>query len=249
MSLSWERSESLAGWPVAILAGGLATRLQPRTATIPKALLPVAGEPFVIHQLRLLRSAGFRRIVLCLGYLGKQIETLLGDGTHFGVEISYSYDGQRLLGTGGALQQALHLFDQRFVVLYGDSYLPVDYSSIVDAFQRSGKPALMTVFRNDGLWDTSNVSFESGRVSCYSKRMSTPAMHYIDYGISVLSTRAFDGFCDREIFDLGDLYSQLAESGLMAGYEVKQRFYEIGSTQGLAELDALLSNGPGNVIS
>ena len=249
MNVRTEDSESLALWPVAILAGGLATRLQPQTATIPKALLPVAGEPFVIHQLRLLRSAGFRRIVLCLGHLGKQIETLLGDGRQFELEITYSYDGQTLLGTGGALKRALHLLGDQFVVLYGDSYLPVDYRSIVKAFNRSGKFALMTVFKNNGLWDKSNVSFESGQILCYSKRMSTPAMHYIDYGIGILSARAFDGFCDQEVFDLADLYSQLVKVGRMTGYEVKRRFYEIGSPQGLAELEALLGSRTGKVIS
>jgi NDP-sugar pyrophosphorylase family protein len=232
--------ESLAGWPVAVLAGGLATRLRPLTANIPKALLPVADRPFVFHQLRLLRDAGFRSVVFCIGYLGEQIQALLGDGRTLGLELAYSYDGTKLLGTGGALKQALNLLGERFVVLYGDSYLPIDYSAIVSAFAQSGKPALMTVFRNDGHWDASNVWFEAGEIRCYNKQMPTPEMHYIDYGASVLSRPAFASFGDREVFDLADLYQHLVKKEEMAGYETKRRFYEIGSPDGLAELDALL---------
>lgn len=249
MNRSEESVGFLAGWPVAILAGGLATRLRPRTEKIPKALLSVADEPFIIHQLRLLRAAGFRSVVLCLGYLGEQIHTLLGDGTEVGMIISYAHDGEKLLGTGGALKHALGLLGDRFVVLYGDSYLPVDYRSIVETFVQSGKPALMTVFRNDGLWDTSNVSFETGQIYRYNKRMPTPEMHYIDYGVGVLSAQAFAEFSGKEVFDLADLYSHLVERGKMAGYEVKQRFYEIGSPRGLAELDELLRNESNRVTS
>ncbi|MEO7725231.1 MAG: nucleotidyltransferase family protein [Chthoniobacterales bacterium] len=233
-------SPNLADWPVAILAGGLATRLRPRTSTIPKALLEVAERPFVGHQLALLHKAGFRRAVLCLGYLGEQIEAFLGDGTDYEMSLAYSFDGDRLRGTGGALKRALSLLGERFVVLYGDSYLPIDYKAVVAAFLREDKPALMTVFKNDGHWDRSNVLFESGRIRCYNKTMPTPDMHYIEYGLGVLAKDAFGSFLDQEVFDLADVYRQLVESGQMAAFEVKERFYEIGSREGLDELDALL---------
>lgn len=249
MNPSQEASAFLARWPVAILAGGLATRLRPKTETIPKALLEVADKPFIIHQLDLLRSAGFQRVVLCLGYLGEQIEAFLADGTKLGMDIKYSFDAPRLLGTGGALRHAVALLGEQFVVLYGDSYLPVDYKAIVETFVKGRKPALMTVFKNEGLWDTSNVSFESGQIRCYNKRVPTPDMHYIDYGLGVLSAQVFNGFVDQEVIDLADIYSQLVENGDMAGYEVKQRFYEIGSPDGLAELDQLLRRQPDQVIS
>jgi NDP-sugar pyrophosphorylase family protein len=234
----------LADWPVAILAGGLATRLRPRTETIPKALLDVAGQPFIVHQLALLHAAGFRRIVLCLGYLGDQIQALLGNGAQHGLRIEYSFDGPQLLGTGGALKRALPLLGDRFLVLYGDSYLPVDYKAIVQEFLEQGKPALMTVFENHGLWDKSNVLFESGRIRCYSKRVPSPEMHYIEYGISVLTKSAFSRLSDSHVLDLSDVYEQLVESRQMAACEVKQRFYEIGSPAGLAELDQLLGKHP-----
>jgi NDP-sugar pyrophosphorylase family protein len=240
MSQSQPGSARLAEWPVAILAGGLATRLRPTTERIPKALLEVANRPFITHQLTLLRSAGFRRIVFCLGYLGRQIETYLGDGAAFGLKISYSFDGQQLLGTGGALRHAMGLLGDRFVVLYGDSYLPVDYKPIIETFLRERKPALMTIFKNEGLWDTSNVWFESGQIHCYNKRMPTPEMRYIEYGIGVLTGQAFDRFKGEKIFDLAEVYRELVKEGRMAVHEVKQRFYEIGSPAGLAELDELL---------
>jgi N-acetyl-alpha-D-muramate 1-phosphate uridylyltransferase len=233
---------NLADWPVAILAGGLATRLRPATDKTPKALLSVAGEPFLVHQLRLLRSEGCRKIVLCVGHLGELIEAKIGDGKRLGLQIDYSFDGPTLLGTGGALKRAISKLGDRFLVIYGDSYMPVDYATVVDAFVRSEKPALMTVFENKGRWDASNVCFEAGEIHRYDKKVRTPQMRHIDYGISVLTSGVFAGFPGNAPFDLADLYSHLVSEKQLAAYEVKQRFYEIGSTQGLAELDALLRN-------
>jgi NDP-sugar pyrophosphorylase family protein len=234
----------LADWHVAILAGGFSTRLRPATDKIPKALLRVAGEPFLIHQLRLLHSQGLRRIVLCVGYLGDMIEAELGDGSSLGMQIAYSFDGPTLLGTGGALKRALPKLGEKFLVIYGDSYMPVNYSPIVEAFVLSRKPALMTVFENQGRWDASNVWFEEGQIRRYDKKLRTTEMRYIDYGIAVLSTKVFASFPDDRAFDLADVYSGLVSEKQMAAYEVKQRFYEIGSREGLAELDSLLRDKP-----
>jgi NDP-sugar pyrophosphorylase family protein len=228
---------------VAILAGGLATRLRPITEKIPKALAPVAGEPFLAHQLRLLHSRGLRRAVLCVGYLGEMIENEFGDGSAFGVELRYSFDGPRLLGTGGALRRALPLLGDPFFVLYGDSYLPVDFSAAADAFQRSGKPALMTVFRNEGAWDSSNVWYEGRRIIRYDKRERTPEMRHIDYGLGVYSAAAFEAWPADEPFDLADLQRELVAKDALAGHEVFRRFYEMGSHAGLSELEALLRSG------
>jgi NDP-sugar pyrophosphorylase family protein len=230
----------LANWPVAILAGGLATRLRPATERTPKALLTVADEPFLVHQLRLLCSEGFRKIVLCLGYLGDMIESRIGDGKEFGLEIDYSFDGSTLLGTGGALKRAIPKLGARFVVIYGDSYMPVDYAAIVEAFVRSEKPSLMTVFENKSSWDASNILFEAGKIYRYDKKVRTVKMRHIDYGISVLTAGIFDGFRKGTEFDLAHLYSRLISQKQMAAYEVKKRFYEIGSPEGLKELDAVL---------
>jgi NDP-sugar pyrophosphorylase family protein len=234
----------LADWPVAILAGGLASRLRPLTGTIPKALVPVAGVPFIAHQLRLLHSAGLRRIVICTGYLGEMIEAEVGNGAKFDLRVDYSFDGPRLLGTGGASKRALPLLGRHFFVLYGDSYLPIDYRKAGVAFASSDKAGLMTVFRNEDRWDTSNVQFEHGRILSYDKHQRTPAMRHIDYGLGLLRAESLASWPDNEPFDLADVYGRLLSENQLAGYEVTERFYEIGSPEGLAELNAFLQTQP-----
>jgi NDP-sugar pyrophosphorylase family protein len=230
----------LAKWPVAILAGGIATRLRPITDKIPKALATVAGEPFLAHQLRLLRAAGLSKAVLCVGYRGEMIEEEFGDGAAFGVELTYSFDGPELLGTGGAIKKALPLLGASFLVLYGDSYLPIDYAAPVKALATTGKPGLMTVFKNEGRWDKSNVAFDNGVINSYDKKNPTPDMKFIDYGLGIFRAEALQGWSENEAFDLADVYRDLITRNELAGYEVKQRFYEIGSAAGLAELDEAL---------
>ncbi len=228
--------------PVAILAGGLATRLRPVTEKIPKALVEVAGKPFVVHQLELLRTRGIGRVVLCLGYLGEQVEALVGDGRRFGLEVACSYDGDRLLGTGGALRRALPLLGERFLVLYGDSYLDCDYLDVARRFVESGRLGLMTVFRNAGLWDSSNVVFRDGRILRYSKGPRDSEMEHIDYGLGALSARAFAPYPEGAPLDLATVYEDLLARGELAGVEVARRFYEIGSPQGLEETRRFLSS-------
>jgi NDP-sugar pyrophosphorylase family protein len=226
--------------PVAILAGGLATRLGPITEKVPKLLVDVAGEPFFSHQLRLLRKSGLTRVVLCVGHLGEMIADRYGDGTKWGMRIDYSFDGPRLLGTGGALIRALPLLGDAFYVLYGDSYLPVDYLDVGRAFLASGQPGLMTVYENRGRHDASNIWFADGRIKVYDKTNRTPRMQHIDYGLGLLRARALDGWPRDGVVDLAAIYGRLVAEGQLAGYEVKNRFYEIGSPEGLKELDALL---------
>jgi len=226
--------------PLALLAGGLATRLGPLTMQTPKALLEVAGEPFIAHQLRLLRRERVPRVVICAGYLAEQIQAYVGDGSRFGIPVSYRVDGPTLLGTGGALRAALEDLGSEFLVMYGDSWLDISYVPVVEAFRKSGQPALMTVFRNEGQWDTSNVWFESGRIRLYDKRERLPQMQHIDWGLSVIRSDALAARFPGKPFDLGDFYSELSRTGQLAGYEVTTRFYEIGSADGLRETDALL---------
>lgn len=229
--------------PVAILAGGLATRLRPITQTIPKALAPAAGEPFIAHQLRLLQRKGVGCVVLCLGYLGEEVERFVGDGSAFGLEAAYSHDGEKLLGTGGALKRAAHLLGDAFFVLYGDSYLDIDYAAVEHAFRASGQPALMTVFRNEGKWDTSNVVFRDERILIYDKKQRRPDMAHIDYGLGVLSGDTLQRYQDGAAFDLADVYRTLAEEERLAGFEVFNRFYEIGTPESLAEFEAYIGRG------
>lgn len=223
--------------PAAILAGGLGTRLYPLTERIPKALVEINGEPFLAHQLRLLSAAGIRRVVICIGQHGDRIKEFAGDGTGFGVQIAYSWDGPVLLGTAGAVRNAVPLLGDAFFVLYGDSYLPCSYGEVERAFLEAGKEGLMTVYRNEGRWDTSNVEFSDGRILAYDKKNRTAEMHYIDYGLGVFKRSAFDG----EAQDLADLYRNLLGRDQLAAWEVHERFYEIGSFQGIGELSNYLS--------
>jgi NDP-sugar pyrophosphorylase family protein len=227
--------------PVAILAGGLATRMRPMTETIPKAVLEVAGEPFIAHQLRLLASEGIASVVLCLGHLGEQVEAFVGNGSQFGLDVGFCYDGQTLLGTGGALRRALPQLGDSFFVLYGDSYLDVKMRSVWERFRASGQPALMSVFRNEGRWDTSNVVYDGARILLYDKRQRRSDMDYIDFGLGLLKREVLAGRPAGEVFDLADIYSALAAEGRLAGWESPRRFYEIGTPEGLADTDRYLS--------
>ncbi|HWE34480.1 MAG TPA: sugar phosphate nucleotidyltransferase [Solirubrobacteraceae bacterium] len=225
--------------PFCVLAGGLATRLGERARREPKALMVVAGRPFIFHQLELLRSHGARRIVLCVGHLGERVRDAVGDGSALGLDVRYSFDGPRPIGTAGAVREALPLLDERFYVLYGDTYLRIDYAAVSDAFVASGKPALMTVLRNEGRWDTSNVLYSDGAVIAYDKREPTAEMRWIDYGLGVLTAEAVTTAAP-DAADLADVYSELAARGELAGYEATERFYEIGTPAALAETDAFL---------
>lgn len=220
----------------ALLCGGLATRLRPLTEQIPKALVEIAGKPFIDRQLSLLKRKGIRHVVLCLGYMGSEIERIVGNGEHWGLTVEYSYDGEELLGTAGALKKARRYLADPFWVLYGDSYLDFDYAAVSDYFERAGqdKLGLMTVFANRNHWDKSNVIFENGQISLYDKSKQDPRMEHIDYGAAILRTKVLD-LVPKYPYDLAFLYSQLVESGLMSGYEVKDRFYEIGSYEGIAD--------------
>ncbi len=230
-------------YPIAILAGGLATRMRPLTATTPKALLDVNGEPFIAHQLRLLRGWGIARAVVCTGHLGEQIEAFVGDGSEFGLRVAYSPDGPRLLGTAGALKRALPLLGERFLVIYGDSYLPCDARSAVRTFERSGKLALMTVLRNEGRWDASNVIFQGGQLVRYDKKARSPEMCHIDYGLGAFDARAFADVPTDRPACLAELYQDLLSRGELVGHEVYERFFEIGSFQGLEGLCRYLRAG------
>jgi MurNAc alpha-1-phosphate uridylyltransferase len=226
--------------PVCVLAGGLGTRLGEVVADTPKPLLEVAGAPFLRHQLRLLKAHGARRVVLCVGYLGERIEAALGDGADEGLELRYAYDGPDLRGTAGAIRGALdQLGAAAFLVLYGDTYLRIDYTAVQATFEASGMPALMTVLRNEGRWDASNVVLDGNRIVTYDKRAPTPAMKWIDYGLGILTAEALDAAGPDET-DLAGVYYELARTGRLAAYEATERFYEIGTPEALAETDAFL---------
>jgi NDP-sugar pyrophosphorylase family protein len=223
---------------VCILAGGRGRRLGRRVSEVPKPLLEVGGEPFLLHQLRLLARHGAARVVLCVGYLGERVRQRIGS-RRFGLRIEYSFDAPGLDGTLGAIRRAQHLLGDRFLVLYGDSYLRLDYRAAANEWRRSGCLGLMVVLRNDGQWDQSNAVYADGRVIEHDKRTPTSAMRWIDYGLGGLKAKALDRVPASE-GDLSSLYKRLAELGELCGYEARERFYEIGRPESLAETDAFL---------
>ncbi len=237
--MTLERVEDIA---VAILAGGLATRLGPITEKIPKILVEVAGQPFAVHQLALLRQHGFTNIVFCLGHLGEQVQATLGDGRQWGLNLQYVFDGPKLLGTGGALRQALPLLGEAFLVMYGDSYLQCDYQAVAQTFLSSQKLGLMTVFNNGDQWDHSNVIFQDGYIVDYDKENRSLAMRHIDYGLGALRSQLFEKYPLAEAIDLAVIYQDLVAQNQLLGFEVRQRFYEIGSPVGLEETQQYLLN-------
>ena len=221
--------------PVAILAGGLATRLGSITKKIPKSLVEVGNIPFAYHQLCLLKKNNLTDVVFCVGYLGERIVEEIGDGKEMGMNIRYSFDGPKLLGTGGALKSALPLLGDTFFVLYGDSYLNCDYKAVEDKFRKSGKLGLMTVFCNRNLWDQSNVLYLNGSIQRYDKKMKSPDMQHIDYGLGILEAEVLSAYVENSEFDLETIYQDLLIRDQLAGFEVSERFYEIGSPTGLME--------------
>jgi N-acetyl-alpha-D-muramate 1-phosphate uridylyltransferase len=227
--------------PVAILAGGLATRLQPLTARIPKILVDVAGRPFAEYQIDVLKRNGVSTVVYCLGHLEEQVVAALGDGRRWQMTFQYVSDGPRLAGTGGALRRALPLLGPAFFVMNGDSYLDCDFGPVEAAFRKSGTPGLMTVYCNDDRWDRSNVEYRDRRIVRYDKTHRDALLRYIDYGLGVLTPEAFAPWAgDDAPFDLAAVYQHLIARGGLAGHEMPDRFYEIGSVEGLDETRQLL---------
>ena len=226
--------------PVAILAGGLATRLHPLTEETPKALIEIYGRPFIEWQLKLLSREGIKKVVLCVAHKSEMIQDFVGDGRRYGVEIDYSHDGVVRLGTGGAIRKALPLLGDAFMVLYGDSYLPIDYGTVKEDFYSIGKPAMMTVYQNNGAYDSSNVVLDRNHVLKYFKGNGNIEMTHIDYGLSIFKSSLFELYPMGYPLDLGDVCSNLSNSGLLAGHEVHERFYEIGSVKGIEDFTAYI---------
>jgi NDP-sugar pyrophosphorylase family protein len=232
-----------------VLAGGLAQRMRPLTETIPKSLLPVAEHPFIHYQLTWLASHGVDEVVLCVGYLGEQIREYVGDGAAWNLRVRYVDEGRELRGTGGALRLAFeqgHLASS-FLLTYGDSFLPIDFAEVWRAFRDSGADSLMTVLHNEGRWDTSNACFRGGKIVVYDKqRQERPGIAYdhIDYGLLALRRDVIaDQVPPNQRYDLATLFHELSLEGRLAGFEVKTRFYEIGSRDGLQDFNRYIAEG------
>lgn len=218
--------------PVAIITGGLGTRLEDKTLNKAKALIDVAGKPFIARQLKYISDQGLEQVVLCTAHLGKQIKDFVGNGSKFNLDISYSDDGSTLLGTGGSIKKALKYLGKNFFILYGDSFLPINFLEVEKAYFNQKKPALMTVLKNDGRWDKSNVDFRNNSVE-YNKKKPSKNMKYIDYGLNIVDSAIFNDFPYNKTFDLSDVFEDLSSRNMLAGLEIYARFYEIGSINGL----------------
>ncbi len=219
---------------VVILAGGLATRLGGLTRNQPKSMVKVLGKPFLEYQLELLRRGGVKNIVLCIGHMGEQIEGHFGDGKRYGVNIRYSVE-DKLLGTAGAFKQAESLLDDAFFTMYGDSYLFLDFSATMRYFKSRNRLALMTVYKNYDRYGRSNTVVEGNLVKKFSKQEKTENMVYIEYGANIFSKEALNMIPEDQFYSLDDLFPRLIEMEELLAFEVKERFYEVGSPQGLKE--------------
>jgi N-acetyl-alpha-D-muramate 1-phosphate uridylyltransferase len=226
--------------PIAILAGGFATRLGELTHNLPKCLVEIRGRPFIDWQLDLLTNAGYTDFVFCISYKSDLVQNYLGDGSRWNSRFRYSFDGDQQLGTGGAILKALPLLGSQFAVIYGDSYLPIDYNEIEVKFLQSGIKSLMTVYENRNNFDSSNVEYQNGRLINYEKGQNNPNMTHIDYGLTYFQASAFATWMGPASFDLSVLCHKLVVTKNLDGIEVFNRFYEIGSIQGIKELSEYL---------
>ena len=218
--------------PVAILAGGLGKRLEKKTLNKAKVLIDIAGKPFISRQLNYLSNQGIKEIVICTAHLGNQIKDYVGDGSKYNLKVLYSDDGDKLLGTGGSIKKASRILGDNFFILYGDSFLPINFSLVEKAYFQQKKPALMTVLKNNGRWDKSNADFKNKTVE-YNKKNPKKKMNYIDYGLSIVDSVIFNSFPFNKTFDLSDVFEDLSNKNMLAGLEIYDRFYEIGSINGL----------------
>ena len=221
---------------IVILCGGKATRLYPLTKKIPKSMMRFEGKPFLEQQLDLLKKNRIFDIVLCVGYKAEQIKKYFGDGKNFGVEIKYSSDKKRLLGTGGALKKAENLLEDSFLVMWGDSYLPFNFQKAIKFFKKSNKPGMMIVFKNLNKYEPSNVEVKNNLVKSYSKKRKTKKMKYIDYGISIYRKEVLKYLPKNQVCDLTKLQQALIKKRQLLAYPAEKRFYQIGSPDGLEEL-------------
>jgi NDP-sugar pyrophosphorylase family protein len=231
--------------PVIILAGGLATRLHPITVEIPKSLILIDGMPFIHHQILLLKERGVDSTILCVGHFGHMIEEFIGDGLQYNVHIQYSYDGDVLLGTGGAVKKASRLVEDTFMIQYGDSYLDISYEDVVGAYYQAESPVLMTAYHNKNKFDESNMLVKDGKIVQYNKFSKTDDFEHIDYGLIVMRKDVMNINSDAS-FDLGDLLSTCVNNGMVSAYEVNTRFYEIGSLSGILETTEYIASKKGN---
>jgi len=223
-----------------ILAGGLSTRISNLTQEVPKSLLKFGGKPFLQWQLELLSKNNAKEVVLCVSHKSNLIEDFIKSITLKDLRITFSYDGKEQAGTGGAIIKALPFVGEQFAVLYGDSYLPVNFQAIEDYFISDDRPALMTVVKNALKNEVSNVNFQNGKIEKYDKSRYTNDMEYIDFGLNFFNVMAFSHYMQRKHIDLSEIQYNLAIENNLSGYEVKSSYYEVGSLNGITAFEEFI---------
>ena len=218
---------------IIILCGGLGTRIKSVSKKLPKSMIDIHGKPFIQYQLELLKKNNFNNIILCVAQGASIIENFVKDGKSFGLNVKYSYDGSNLLGTGGAIKNSLHNVNEYFFVIYGDSYLDINYKEVHDYYLLNKKKSVLTVLENNNLWDRSNIIFKNNKILKYCKYSNEKEMTYIDYGLSILNKKDFVDFDRKDNFDLSNLYDKLVKNGTLNGFKINERFYEVGSIKGI----------------
>jgi len=227
---------------IVILCGGLATRLGNLAKNTPKSMMEINSKPFLEHQIEKLKKQGLKDIVLCVGHLSRQIEEYFGNGKKFGVKIKYSYDGEKQLGPIGAVKNAESLLDDDFFIMYGDSYLSVDFQKAYSDFKKTNKSALMVVYKNQDKYDKSNLIVDNNMVIGYGAEDKTKEMIFIDYGTSVLSKKTLESVPENTMYSTGEFFSELIKKNQLCAYEAKKRFYHIGNLEALEELEKYIKN-------
>ncbi len=224
-----------------ILAGGLGTRLRPLTESVPKPMVQINGRPFLEYEIELLKNVGVRDFVLCLGYKGQIIRNHFGDGSKFGARISYSFEGEKLLGPAGGLKNAEALLEDVFLVTYADGYLMMDYVKAWDFFLKSNRLGMMVVYENHNKFGKSDLVVKDGHVVKYDKRHQTHDMVWINFGVSYLRKEALNIIPQDQTFGEEEFYNELISRKELLAFETKGRFYEIGTPESLNEFASFIA--------
>jgi len=224
-----------------ILAGGLATRMKPMTLDIPKSMIEIDGKPFLEHQLELLKENDVKNVVVCVGHLGHQIKEYFKKGEKLGMNIKYGDEKENLLGTAGALKNAGDFLADEFFLMYGDSYVPVDFQAITSHFKKFNKKSLMVIYKNADRFDKSNIEIEQDLIKSYDKK-NNQGMLFIDAGVSLLKKEILRLIPPSRNFPLERIYQHLIKEKEMLAYQMRERFYQIGSFEGLEEFKSLIKS-------
>ena len=225
-----------------IICGGLATRLKKLSKNTPKSMIKIKGKPFLEYQLEDLKRQNVKDILLCVGHLSEHIQDYFKDGEKFGLNLTYSHDGDKALGAIGSIKNAEEKLEDVFFTLYGDSYVFLNYKELYNHFNRQNQNAMMTVFQNNNKYDKSNIILNRENMILQYSGEKKPEMIYIDYGVSIFRKKVFDQIPKDTFYSTKDLYTNLVNQKQLQGYKVKKRFYHIGTPEALNEFSKFINS-------